>query len=68
MEMTPMNPLCPHCLKDMSRAASSRNLFHCEPCREIVQFFGVGLERGDGPREFWLSVRRKRDVNYAAFA
>jgi hypothetical protein len=29
----------------MSKAAASRNLFHCEPCREIIQFFGVRADQ-----------------------
>lgn len=40
-----MNPLCPSCLKEMSKAASSRNMFRCEPCREIIQFFDLWQDR-----------------------
>jgi hypothetical protein len=43
--MSAMNPLCPNCLNEMSKAAASRNLFNCEPCREIIQFFGVRADR-----------------------
>ena len=35
-----MKPHCPNCLKEMTKASASRNLFNCEPCREIIQFFG----------------------------
>jgi hypothetical protein len=45
----------------MSKATSSRNLFHCEPCREIIQFFGVGPDRSDAGPDFWLPFRRKRN-------
>ena len=37
--MPAMNPRCPGCLNEMSKAAAARNLFNCEPCREIIQFF-----------------------------
>jgi len=40
-----MNPLCPSCLKEMSKTASSRNMFRCEPCREIIQFFDLWQDR-----------------------
>ena len=36
-----MNPLCPNCSNEMPKTASSRNMFRCEPCREIVLFFDV---------------------------
>jgi len=29
----------------MPRSAASRNLFTCEPCREIIQFFDTGADR-----------------------
>ncbi len=59
-----MNPLCPHCLNEMSKAAASRNLFHCEPCRELIQFFGVSSNCGDAAPHFWPPIRRKRaDLN-----
>jgi hypothetical protein len=43
--MSAMNPLCLNCLNEMSKAATSRNLFNCEPCREIIQFFGVRADQ-----------------------
>lgn len=43
------NPLCPGCLIEMSKAAASRNMFKCEPCREIIQFFDGGTD-DDGAR------------------
>ncbi len=46
-----MNPLCPACLREMSKAASSPNLFHCAPCREIIQFFGVAADQNDAGRD-----------------
>jgi hypothetical protein len=48
----------------MSKATSSRNLFHCEPCRELIQFFGVGRSCDAGP-DFWLPIRRKREAHSA---
>ncbi len=57
-----MKPLCPNCLDEMSKAASSRNLFHCEPCRELIQFFAVGRDCDAGP-DFWLPIRRKREAH-----
>jgi hypothetical protein len=45
-----MNPLCPSCLNEMSKMASSRNMFHCEPCREIIQFFDVWRDRDPRPQ------------------
>jgi tRNA(Ile2) C34 agmatinyltransferase TiaS len=44
-----MNPLCPGCLNEMSKMASSRNMFRCEPCREIIQFFDVRQDRDTKP-------------------
>ncbi|MBR1192506.1 hypothetical protein JQ609_17610 [Bradyrhizobium sp. AUGA SZCCT0169] len=44
-----MNPLCPNCLNEMSKSASSRNMFRCEPCREIIQFFDVWQDRDTKP-------------------
>ena len=44
-----MNPLCPNCLNEMSKTASSRNMFRCEPCREIIQFFDVWQDRDTKP-------------------
>jgi len=40
-----MHPLCPSCLNEMSKTASSQNMFRCEPCREIIQFFEVRQDR-----------------------
>lgn len=40
-----MNPLCPSCSNEMSKVTSSRNMFRCEPCREIIQFFGLWQDR-----------------------
>ena len=44
-----MNPLCPSCLNEMSKTTSSPNMFHCEPCREIILFFDVRQDRDTGP-------------------
>jgi hypothetical protein len=45
-------PLCLNCLDEMSKPATCRNLFHYEPCREIIQFFGVGRDPSDvGPHD-----------------
>ena len=41
-----MKPHCPNCLKEMTKASASRNLFNCEPCREIIQY----LRRQRGSR------------------
>jgi len=38
----------------MSKAAISPKLFHCVPCREIIQFFDVGTD-GDTMRYVKLS-------------
>jgi hypothetical protein len=45
-----MNPLCPGCLNEMSKAAASRNMFNCEPCREIIQFFDFRTDRARAGR------------------
>jgi len=55
-----MTPLCPNCLNEMSKAVSSRNLFNCEPCREIIQFFGTSADGNDGAAQFRMAIRRKR--------
>jgi hypothetical protein len=55
-----MKPLCPNCLNEMSKAVSSRNLFNCEPCREIIQFFGTSADGNDGAAQFRMAIRRKR--------
>lgn len=44
-----MNPLCPSCLNEMSKSNSSRNMFRCEPCREIIQFFDLWQDRDTPP-------------------
>jgi hypothetical protein len=49
-----MHPLCPRCLNEMSKAAISSKLFRCAPCREIIQFFDVGMD-GDTMRYVKLS-------------
>jgi tRNA(Ile2) C34 agmatinyltransferase TiaS len=36
-----MNPLCPGCLREMATIELSRNMFRCEPCREMIKFFDV---------------------------
>jgi hypothetical protein len=33
----------------MSTVASSRNMFRCEPCREIIQFFDLWQDRETEP-------------------
>ena len=43
-----MIPHCPTCLREMSSAACSARMFKCEPCREVVQVFSLGLGEG-GP-------------------
>ena len=56
-----MKPHCPNCLKEMTKASASRNLFNCEPCREIIQFFDVNKDRDTrSPRQV------KRPVDRAA--
>ncbi|MDE5440752.1 ribosomal protein L37AE/L43A [Bradyrhizobium sp. LM2.7] len=63
-----MKPHCPNCLKEMTKATASRNLFNCEPCREIIQFFGGHAEHSEhGPRFTW-PIRRKRDGHAARAA
>jgi tRNA(Ile2) C34 agmatinyltransferase TiaS len=44
-----MNPLCPSCLNEMSKMVSSHDMFRCEPCREIIQFFDVQQDRDTNP-------------------
>ena len=44
-----MNPLCPSCSNEMSKTNSSRNMFRCEPCREIIQFFDLWQDRDTQP-------------------
>jgi hypothetical protein len=33
----------------MPKTASSHNMFHCEPCREIIQFFDLWQDRDTRP-------------------
>jgi hypothetical protein len=36
----------------MSKTASTHNMFRCEPCREIIQFFDVWRDRDSkSPRD-----------------
>ncbi len=44
-----MNPLCPSCSSEMSKTSSSPNMFRCEPCREIIQFFDLWQDRDTEP-------------------
>jgi tRNA(Ile2) C34 agmatinyltransferase TiaS len=54
-----MNPLCPSCSKEMSKTSSSRNMFRCEPCREIIQFFDLWQDRDtEPPRDVKRPVER----------
>jgi hypothetical protein len=39
----------------MSSAETSRNIFACTPCREIIQFFNVGVTE-DHTRRFGAGV------------
>ena len=55
-----MKPHCPNCLKEMTKAAASRNLFNCEPCREIIQYFGGSADHGEPGPQFSWPIRRKR--------
>jgi hypothetical protein len=47
----------------MSTIASARNMFRCEPCREIIQFFDVRQDRDAKPPRY---VRRPIDQARAA--
>jgi tRNA(Ile2) C34 agmatinyltransferase TiaS len=58
-----MNPLCPSCSNEMSKTASSPNMFRCEPCREIIQFFDVWRDRDTRPQG---DVARPIDQDRAA--
>lgn len=62
-----MKPHCPNCLKEMAKAAASRNLFACEPCREIIQYFGGHAEHGEPDPRFNWPIRRRR-ASYTAHA
>jgi hypothetical protein len=61
----PMKPHCPNCLKEMTKASASRNLFNCEPCREIIQYFGGSADHGEPGPQFSWPIRRKRSVHTA---
>jgi hypothetical protein len=50
-----MTPLCPNCSRPMTRAEAARNAFVCTPCREIIQFFNVGVTE-DHTRRFHAPV------------
>jgi hypothetical protein len=50
-----MNPLCPNCSRPMFKAEAARNAFVCAPCREIIQFFNVGVSE-DHTRRFGAGV------------
>jgi hypothetical protein len=54
-----MTPHCPNCLQEMTKAAASRNLFRCEPCREIIQYFGGSADQGEPAPQFTWPIRRK---------
>ena len=58
-----MNPLCPSCLNEMPKTASSRNMFRCEPCREIIQFFDARQDNNTHPLRY---VKRPIDQVRAA--
>ncbi|MGY4237588.1 hypothetical protein ACVIIW_006535 [Bradyrhizobium sp. USDA 4449] len=63
-----MKPHCPNCFKEMDKAAASRNLFSCEPCREIIQYFGGSVDYGEPAPQFSWPIRRKRAVPAAQAA
>ncbi|KRQ11263.1 MULTISPECIES: hypothetical protein [Bradyrhizobium] len=60
-----MKPHCPNCLKEMTKASASRNLFNCEPCREIIQYFGGSADHGEAGPHFTWPIRRKRSMHTA---
>lgn len=60
-----MKPHCPNCLKEMTKAPASRNLFNCEPCREIIQYFGGSTDHGEPGPQFSWPIRRKRVAHTA---
>ncbi len=62
-----MKPHCPNCLKEMTKANASRNLYNCEPCREIIQFFGGHSAHTESGPHFSWPIRRKR-VSHSAHA
>ncbi|WP_369722768.1 MULTISPECIES: hypothetical protein [unclassified Bradyrhizobium] len=49
----------------MTKASASRNLFNCEPCREIIQYFGGCPDLGEAGPQFTWPIRRKRVVHAA---
>ena len=54
-----MKPHCPNCLQEMTSGSGSRNLFNCEPCREIIQYFDADADQdGPAPRFTWPIRRR----------
>ncbi len=55
-----MTPHCPNCLQEMTKASASRNLFNCEPCREIIQYFGGSADQSDSGPQFTWAIRRER--------
>jgi hypothetical protein len=50
---------CPNCLMEMTKATAARNLFTCEPCREIIQFFGDQAALREADLRFVWPVRRE---------
>ncbi|MBP0112198.1 MULTISPECIES: hypothetical protein [Bradyrhizobium] len=54
-----MKPHCPNCLKEMTKGSASHTLFSCEPCREIIQYFGSADHGDPGPQFSW-PIRRKQ--------
>ncbi|WP_245333954.1 hypothetical protein, partial [Bradyrhizobium guangdongense] len=62
---SPMKPHCPNCLTEMTKASASRNLFSCEPCREIIQCFGGSADHGEPGPQFSWPIRRKRAAQSA---
>lgn len=63
-----MQPHCPTCLKEMTKASASRNLFNCEPCREIIQYFGDNADDGEPVSQFSWPIRRTRSGGAARAA
>ena len=50
-----MIPFCPNCRSLMFKAEDARNAFVCTPCRELIQFFNVGVKE-DHTRRFRAGV------------
>jgi hypothetical protein len=63
-----MKPHCPNCLREMTKATASRNLFNCEPCREIIQYFGVSADQGETGPQFGWPIRRNGSIQTAPAA